>query len=312
DLFPGLEVPSNDYGEFSVALEEQLDKHGLQKVPLFMGKIIQMFDVFNIRFGATLVGPTGAGKTTCYRMLAAVMTDLRNKGSANPEFQVVKYEVLNPKCITMGELYGEFSALTQEWHDGLASTIMRRAVADEGEHRRWTVFDGPIDALWIENMNTVLDDNMTLCLANGERIKLMVEMKMLFEVMDLAVASPATVSRIGVIYMTPSNLGWMPYVQTWIPTGLPEAFPQSARQHLLHRFEGCVQKGLDFQRKRCREPVSCVDIQLATSLSFIFQSLIVNAEDSFSLPEPELNAFVDKLFAFSFVWSIAGSVQEEG
>ena len=53
-----------------------------------MGKIIQMFDVFNIRFGATLVGPTGAGKTTCYRMLAAVMTDLRNKGSANPEFQV--------------------------------------------------------------------------------------------------------------------------------------------------------------------------------------------------------------------------------
>lgn len=58
------------------------------QVPLFMGKIIQMFDVFNIRFGATLVGPTGAGKTTCYRMLAAVMTDLRNKGSVNPEFQV--------------------------------------------------------------------------------------------------------------------------------------------------------------------------------------------------------------------------------
>lgn len=51
--------------------------------------------------------------------------------------QVVKYEVLNPKCITMGELYGEFNPLTQEWHDGLASTIMRRAVADEGDHRRY-------------------------------------------------------------------------------------------------------------------------------------------------------------------------------
>ena len=71
--------------------------------------------------------------------------------------------------------YGEVNMVTQEWRDGLASTIMRRAVNDETPVRKWTVFDGPIDALWIENMNTVLDDNMTLCLANGERIKLKIE-----------------------------------------------------------------------------------------------------------------------------------------
>ena len=65
-------------------------------------------------------------------------------------------------------------------------------------------------------MNTVLDDNMTLCLANGQRIKLKNEMKCLFEVNDLAAASPATVSRIGVVYMTPSDLGWMPYVRSWV------------------------------------------------------------------------------------------------
>jgi len=73
--------------------------------------------------------------------------------------QKVFTSVLNPKCISMGELYGEEDPVTQEWTDGLASSIMRRYVADEGEDRKWTVFDGPIDALWIENMNTVLDDN---------------------------------------------------------------------------------------------------------------------------------------------------------
>ena len=117
----------------------------------------------------------------------------------------------------MGELYGEVDPNTQEWKDGLASKIMREAAQEQKEDKCWVVFDGPVDALWIENMNTVLDDNMTLCLANGQRIKLRAPMRMLFEVQDLAVASPATVSRCGMVYMTPEELGWRPYVQSWIP-----------------------------------------------------------------------------------------------
>lgn len=49
---------------------------------------------------------------------------------------------------------------------------MREYVNLENFDKKWVVFDGPVDALWIENMNTVLDDSMTLCLSNGERIKL--------------------------------------------------------------------------------------------------------------------------------------------
>ena len=94
----------------------------------------------------------------------------------------MKIKILNPKSISMGELYGEENKDTKEWTDGLASKIIRKFVEDKTKRKSWTVFDGPVDALWIENMNTVLDDNMTLCLANGERIKLQQSMRILFEV----------------------------------------------------------------------------------------------------------------------------------
>lgn len=108
---------------------------------------------------------------------------IEERKSTDERYKVTKYEVLNPKSITMGELYGEEDFETRDWRDGLASSKIREFVlSTKADQYSWTVFDGPVDALWIENMNTVLDDNMTLCLANGERIKLKPQMRMLFEV----------------------------------------------------------------------------------------------------------------------------------
>ena len=114
-----------------------------------------------------LVGFTGSGKTACYETLADVMTKLRKEDNDNKQFQIVNTTVLNPKAISMGELYGEVDLITQEWTDGLASRYMRADSEKTNDEKCWTVFDGPVDSLWIENMNTVLDDNMTLCLSNG-------------------------------------------------------------------------------------------------------------------------------------------------
>ena len=115
DLFPGVEVPFVDYGELAEAINEMITDHKIQQEPSFVEKVIQLFETFAVRFGVMIVGPATAGKTTCYKILAAAMNNLRQvKASKNQNFQEVEMKVLNPKAINMGELYGEYNEVTQD------------------------------------------------------------------------------------------------------------------------------------------------------------------------------------------------------
>jgi dynein heavy chain len=196
DLFPGVTVPAQNYGALTKAIVTEIEKRGLTPIQAQIDRIIQLYDTMRVRHGVMIVGPTGGGKTVCYEVLAEAMSSLRRNFHPDAEIQCVKTTVLNPKCISMTELYGEFNLATMEWRDGLMGSVVRSLVADLSPDEKWIICDGPVDALWIENMNSVLDDNKLLCLANSERIKFTNTMHMIFEVADLAVASPATVSRV--------------------------------------------------------------------------------------------------------------------
>jgi len=98
----------------------------------------------------------------------------------------------------------------REWKDGLLSKTFRIANAKSTtaeQNKRWILFDGDVDAVWVENMNSVMDDNRLLTLIN-DRIRLEKFCSLLFEVADLQHASPATISRCGMVYVDPKLLGY--------------------------------------------------------------------------------------------------------
>ena len=167
DLFPGVSIPNVDYGTLQKAVERQLVLAGMQPVPTYVSKIIQLFETMLVRHGVMVVGLTLTGKTTCTETLAASLTQLKRDGDESPKYEVVKMHKLNPKSVSMGELYGEVNTATQEWTDGLVPALVRVSVTDETDNFNWVIFDGPVDALWIENMNTVLDDNKASHTPNG-------------------------------------------------------------------------------------------------------------------------------------------------
>ncbi|CAE7602693.1 Dnah1 [Symbiodinium sp. CCMP2456] len=224
DLFPGVEKPAIDYGKLDEMAKEKSKDTNLQPTEYFIKKQFELFDMIQVRHGMMLVGPTGGGKTCCYRTLQAACTALVDPKDGESPFQKTHVHVLNPKAITQNQLYGAFDEVTREWSDGVAAELIRNATRDNhNPDHHWVMFDGPVDALWIESMNTVLDDNKKLCLVSGEIIALTAKMRMQFEVEDLEVASPATVSRCGMIYMEPESLGFQPFFDSWLEA-LPETF----------------------------------------------------------------------------------------
>ncbi|KAH0574918.1 Dynein heavy chain [Spironucleus salmonicida] len=198
DLFPGLEMPATNYGALEAEVKKCLVNRGLQANPEFVVKILQAYDTHVIRHGQMFVGETLTGKTIARQVLAEAITNL---AGTQPQFLPVEEHLLSAKSITMAELYGELNLITNDWTDGLIAVLARKILTDLGK-KHFIVFDSPVDPIWIENLNTVLDDSKMFCLANGERIRLNDYSNIMVEVADLSQASPATVSRCGMVYFS--------------------------------------------------------------------------------------------------------------
>ena len=308
DLFPGQNVPQPDYTDLNERISANCAKYNYIPTEAFLFKCIQIFEVSVLRHGFMTVGPAGGGKTTALHMLNAAMTDL---DSDEGKYQRVNRYILNPKAITMGQLYGEFDENTHEWTDGVLCVLYRQAVAEYMQHqktdRQWIVFDGPVDAIWIESMNTVLDDNKKLCLVSGEIISMTPYMNMMFEVEDLAVASPATVSRVGTIFMEPEKVvGTEVQIKTWILSLHDVVKPYGEK--MTEMLNKLVPEMNEFSRKRTKEYCPSVENCLTASVLNIlhtFWTQFIPIDGVYELPDgliEKLPKLIEKFVAFSVIW----------
>uniref|UniRef100_A0A6I8PKH9 Dynein axonemal heavy chain 1 n=1 Tax=Ornithorhynchus anatinus TaxID=9258 RepID=A0A6I8PKH9_ORNAN len=309
DLFPKIKEEEVDYGILETAIRKACIKRHLKDVDGFLTKCIQLYETTVVRHGLMLVGPAGSGKSECYKVLASAMTSIQGQASIGGDlYEAVQYYILNPKSITMGQLYGEFDLLTHEWTDGIFSTLIRAGALSRDCDKKWYMFDGPVDAIWIENMNTVLDDNKKLCLSSGEIIKLTEAMTLMFEVQDLAVASPATVSRCGMVYLEPSLLGLSPFTECWLEQ-MPEAM-KPFREELHNLFDRFLEASINFVRRSVKEVIASTNSNLTMSLLKLMDCCVKPFLTKLLGLEPNetiLAKMIEPWFIFSLVWSVGAT-----
>ena len=170
----------------------------------------------------------------------------------------------------------------------------------------WIILDGDIDAEWIESMNTVMDDNKMLTLASNERISLTPPMRLIFEIGHMRNASPATVSRGGVIYLSDSDVGVMPFIQSWIDRR--ESEPE--RQQLMGHFQSDKFKAtIEYVKRNFKTIVKQDDITIIRTICFLLEGLLEQAEKhlnkSAAIADPKL---LESLFIYACIWGFGSAL----
>ena len=299
DLFPGVDPPRKRDMDFEGIIETVTKEQDLHNDPEFILKVVQLKELLGVRHCVFVMGTPGCGKTSTWRTLQRAQT----KGG-----QKTTVEDLNPKVQKTDQLYGIVHPQTREWIDGLMSNRMRDLSSRPDTLPKWIVLDGDLDANWIESMNSVMDDNKILTLASNERIKLLPHMRLIFEIKNLKFATPATVSRAGILFISDSSgYQWRSYYKAWIakmkfPNDTKE---QEKKKEVEGLFEKYVEKSFAHMKKVFKPLIPTVEVALINSLCKLLEAMYNEFGEKIKNNE--------MLFVFCCVWCFgAGYGDKDG
>ncbi|KAJ3088912.1 Cytoplasmic dynein 2 heavy chain 1 [Quaeritorhiza haematococci] len=237
DIFPNVPHEEISYDQLAEAVKATYAEMNLLYIPSQAEKIFQFYEACRQRMGVVIVGPSGSGKTTLWKIL---------KSAWQKCGQSLKRYTMNPKAIDRTKLLGQMDIDTREWFDGILTYASRQAVKEPLNVRTWIICDGDVDPEWVESLNSVLDDNRLLTMPNGERIQFGANVNFIFETHNLKYASPATVSRMGMIHLSDETLDAPSLVKGWLSRqaeGVRQKISGWIQDYFFKGIEWIVQNG---------------------------------------------------------------------
>ncbi|KAM7035687.1 dynein axonemal heavy chain 17 [Acridotheres tristis] len=294
DLFPALDVPRKRDLNFEKVIRESVLELKLQAEENFVLKVVQLEELLQVRHSVFVVGSAGCGKSQVLKSL--------NKTYQRLKRRPVTVD-LDPKAVTCDELFGIIHPATREWKDGLFSTAMRDLANITHDGPKWIILDGDIDPMWIESLNTVMDDNKVLTLASNERIPLTPTMRLIFEISHLRTATPATVSRAGILYINPTDLGWNPIVTSWIETRTVK----SEKAALMILFDKYLPPCLEKLRSGFKTITPVPEVTAIQTVLSLLECFLTPKNVPPDSPREQYELF----FVFACVWAFGGALFQD-
>lgn len=297
DVFSDIEVLNFHESDLQNSIEQCMTEDNLQIVTSQVHKTSQLHEVMRDHLEVIIYGKTASGKTT-------VLKSLINVYKNSQSFKKVKLHVLNPTSLTFDQLFGSYDQ-NYEWIDGLLAKILRESTG-KSDWETWILFDGALEASWLENLNSLLDENKTLCLANNEKIKVTEEVHVIFEVNDLNLASPMTISRCGMVYIDENDLGWRQIVESWM---FNMKIPEELKNYTNSLFDQYIDEFLkhtDDYNEIIRQPeLSKIKMQCSL-LSYFLKDISFSSSKN-----EESQTYICKLWIWTLLWSIGSNFSEE-
>ncbi|EFA11266.2 Dynein heavy chain, cytoplasmic-like Protein [Tribolium castaneum] len=260
----------------------------------FVCKVLELKEIKRRNTGVIIVGLTMTGKTTLVRVLQATFGDKK-----------IEVKILNAKTLSLKQLYGGFDGGLQ-WSDGIITKYLREDAEDED----WIVVDGSADPSLADNLNTVLDENRKLCLSSGEVLHLTRNKWIFFELENLGKASPAMISRCGIIYMNSNVIGWQPLVTSWLQHNDFE-FQKGYEENFTVLFDWVIAPCLEFVRSCCHQLCKLNEIGLVKTTIQVLEMLLVEAYEAVLRKDEDVKnlvSWIQASFIQAVIWGVGSNL----